>query len=188
MHSQNLIMQLFEDGKRSDKDSLDEVFHAVYDELHCLAEIFMRRERADHTLSPTALIHEAYLRLTNQKEVDWENRVHFFSIAAQMMRRILSNYARDRKAGKRGGGICKISLDNAVNFFEQKDLNLVVLGDALDRLAMFDERQSRIVELRFFAGLTNEEIAEVLGISVSTVKREWRLAKAWLRKEVVNVI
>jgi RNA polymerase sigma factor (TIGR02999 family) len=186
MHAQNHLSQSLKDGKHPDKNSLDDIFPSVYEELHRLAESFMKRERSDHTLRPTALVHEAYLRLTNQKNVDWENRVHFFSIAAQMMRRILSNYARDRNANKRGGGIYKVSLDKAVNFFEQKDVELAALDDALTQLSTFDERQSRIVELRFFGGLTTEEVAEVIGVSNSTVKREWRMAKAWLRKEIMN--
>lgn len=186
MSFQNHLTQSTESDKNLNKDSLDEMFPLVYDELHHLAELLMCRERSDHTLRPTALVHEAYLRLIDQKNVDWENRVHFFSIAAQMMRRILSNYARNRKTDKRGGGIYKVSLDETVNFFEQKDLEFEVLDDALNRLAMFDERQSQIVELRFFGGLTNEEVADLVGVSDSTVKREWRMAKAWLRKEIID--
>lgn len=184
MSSQNPLTRTSENSEKLNQVLLDQMFPLVYDELHRLAQSFMRRERADHTLRPTALVHEAYLRLKDQTNVDWENRIHFFSIAAQMMRRILSNYARDRKAGKRAGGLYKISLDEAVSFFEQKDLELEALDEALERLAAFDPQQSRIVELRFFGGLTVEEAAEALDISETTVKREWRMAKAWLRKEL----
>lgn len=186
MSLETRLTKPLDSSDKSDKDSLDEVFPQVYDELRRLAELFMRRERPDHTLRPTALVHEAYLRLINQKNVNWENRVHFFSIAAQMMRRILSNYARDRKTDKRGGGLYKVSLNKAVNFFEEKDVGIEALDEALNRLAVFDERQSQIVELRFFGGLTIEEVAEVLSISISTVKREWRIAKAWLRNEIMD--
>ncbi len=175
-----LILQKWSADRR--EEVLDELLPLVYDELHRQAARYLHRERRDHTLQTTALIHEAYLKLVNQKEVRWQNRAHFFGIAAQMMRRILVNHARDLNTEKRGGGL-KVSLDEAVSF-EQKDVELVALDGALTRLAIIDEEQSRIVELRFFGGLTIEEVAEVLSTSPSTVKREWVLAKAWLHREI----
>ena len=156
----------------------------VYHELRRIAENQLRNEREDHTLQATALVHEAYLRLIEQRDVNWNNRLHFFSIAAEMMRRILVNYAVQRNAQKRGDGATKIALDEAVSFEDKRDFDLVALDEALKNLAEFDEKQARIVELRFFGGLTIEETAEVLEISDSTVKREWRMAKAWLKSQL----
>ena len=138
-----------------------------------------------NTLDATALVHEAYLRLIDQHSVDWSNRAHFFSIAAEMMRRILVNHAINRRAQKRGAGETLLSIDEVIRFPNKQNLDLVALDDALNRLAEFDELQARIVELRFFAGLTNEEVAEVLAVSESTVKREWRSAKAWLAAQLI---
>ena len=153
--------------------------------LHRLAASYLSRERSDHTLQPTALVNEAYLRLIDQNGVAWENRAQFFGIAAQMMRRILVNHARDRHAEKRGGpDILRVSLDDAISFFEERDVNLVALDEALTRLEEMDPRQSQIVELRFFGGLTIEETAEALDISPATVKRDWVSAKAWLHTQV----
>jgi len=156
----------------------------VYDELRKLARHYMRSERPDHTLQATALVHEAYLRLIGQREVDWHNRAHFFGVAAQSMRRILVDHARAHLAEKRGGADKAMSLDEASAIGNAGRGDLVVLDEALARLAARDPRQSRIVELRFFGGLKEEEVAEVLGVSSRTVKREWRMARAWLYKEI----
>jgi RNA polymerase sigma-70 factor, ECF subfamily len=159
---------------------LDAQFAVVYAELRALAERHLRRERPDHTLQPTALVHEAYLRLTSQRSVDWANRAQFFGIAAEMMRRILVNHAHAHGAAKRGGGATCVTLDESVSWSGERDQ----VDEALVALANVDPRQSRIVELRFFAGLGIDETAEVLGISPATVKREWTIAKAWLRREL----
>jgi len=156
----------------------------VYDELRAMAERQLRRERADHTLSATALVHEAYLKLVDQSRVTWQNRAHFYAIAAQAMRRILINYAERRLAAKRGGDRMRVTLTDNVEAPAQRAEDLVALDRALDRLAELDERQSKVVEMRFFAGLTHEEVAEVLGVSVPTVRRDWRVARAWLSREL----
>lgn len=165
-----------------DEKSLDEMFPVIYAELRRLAEIYLRRERGDHTLQPTALVHEAYLRLRNQRTVDWQNREQFLGIAAQMMRRILVNHAEAKNALKRGGA--KQSLDSITIFFERQNLDLLALDEALKRLAAIDEQKSRIVELKFFGGMTTEETARLVGKSVATVEREWSFARAWLGKEL----
>ena len=174
------VTGLLRDARKGDEGALNELLPLVYDELRRVAANQLRAERSDHTLQATALVHEAYLRLLEQKEVDWQNRVHFFSIAAEMMRRILVNYAIQRNAKKRGDGATKIALDEAISFSKEKELDLVVLDETLNELARLDPAQARIVELRFFAGLTIEETAQALGVSDSTVKREWRSAKAWI--------
>lgn len=181
MSEKGEVTQLLKKAQAGDKKSLDEILLVVYNELRRVAENQLRNERDDHTLQATALVNEAYLRLLEQKDVDWKNRLHFFSIASEVMRRILVNYAVKRNAQKRGDGATKIALDEAVSFSKQKDLDLVALNDALLELTEFDEKQARIVELRFFGGLTIEETAEVLDVSESTIKREWRIAKAWLK-------
>jgi RNA polymerase sigma factor (TIGR02999 family) len=173
--------QLLKKAQNGDRESLDRLLPVIYDELRRVAANQLQKERADHTLQATALVHEAYLRLLEQREVDWQNRAHFFSIAAEMMRRILVNYAVQRNAQKRGDGAARLSLEEAGSFSDEKDFDLISLDDALKQLAEYDETQAKIVELRFFGGLTIEETAEVLGISDSTVKREWRMAKAWLK-------
>jgi RNA polymerase sigma-70 factor (ECF subfamily) len=156
----------------------------VYDELRRLAAGYMRRERKDHTLQPTALVHEAYLKLIEQRAVDWQGRAHFFGIAAQIMRRILIDHARGHMRDKRGGGAIPVPLDEALVFSPEQSSELVALDASLERLAKLDPRQSRIVELRFFGGLTVEQTAEMLGISAKTVKREWSMAKAWLHGDM----
>ena len=178
------VTQLLSKAQSGDENALNELLPLVYNELRRVAANQLKSERGDHTLQATALVHEAYLRLLEQKEVDWRNRAHFFSIASEMMRRILVNYAIQRNAKKRGDGATKIALDEAVSFANQRDFDLVSLDDALKNLAKFDEKQAKIVELRFFGGLTIEETAEVLEISDSTVKREWRMAKAWLKTQI----
>ncbi len=169
---------------RGDKESLDKLMPVVYDELRRQAARYLRREQAGHTLQTTALIHEAYMRLVDQRNVQWQNRAHFFGIAAQMMRRILVDHARTKKRAKRGGSNIKVSLDDATVAVKGQDLDVVALDEALNRLAKIDEQQSRVVELRFFSGLTVEETAEVMGISPATVKRDWSMAKAWLHREL----
>ena len=175
------------------KAALDELMPVVYDELRRLAKNHLRKERPDHTLQTTALVHEAYLRLIDQKSVNWNNRAQFFGIAAQMMRRILINHANDRQAQKRQGYATKVSLDQeptkvsldeAVSFFEKREVDLMALDEALNDLAALDPQQTRIVELRFFGGLTIDEVSAVLGISPATTKREWDSAKLWLRRHL----
>jgi len=166
------------------KEELDELVPVVYDELRRLAQKYLSRERSNHTLQTTALVHEAYLRLIDQKAVDWENRAQFFGIAARMMRRILINHANDRQAKKRQGYATRISLDDAVNLFEKAELDLTMLDEALNELAQLDPKQAELVELRFFGGLTIEEVSEVLQISPATTKREWDSAKLWLRRRL----
>jgi RNA polymerase sigma-70 factor, ECF subfamily len=176
-----LLLQQAQTGSRA---ALDELLPVVYQELRRIAARQLAGERADHTLQATALVHEAYLRLIDQHSVDWRNRAHFFSIAAEMMRRILVNHAVNRQAQKRGAGQTLLSLDEVISFPNRQNLDLIRLDAALNRLAEFDPQQARIVEMRFFAGLTNEEVADVLGVSDSTVKREWRSAKAWLAAQL----
>ncbi|MFZ0292018.1 MAG: sigma-70 family RNA polymerase sigma factor [Candidatus Sulfotelmatobacter sp.] len=165
---------------KGDKSAASRLIPLVYDELRRLASNYMRREREDHTLQATALVHEAYVKLVQQRSVDWQSRAHFFGIAAQVMRRILIDHARGRLREKRGGGEQAVVLDDAFVFSPEKSHELLKLDESLDRLSRIDPRQGKIVELRFFAGLTVEEAAEVLGISPKTVKRDWSMAKAWL--------
>ncbi len=165
-------------------DALKQLFSVVYQDLRHIASKYMRGERPGHTLHTTALVHEAYLRLINQKQVKWQNRAQFFAIAAQAMRRILVDYARQHCAAKRGKGMPKVSLTEANAFTRGSAEEVLQLDEALQRLQAFDERQSKIVELRFFSGLTIEETANVLAISPATVKREWNMARAWLYKEI----
>jgi len=157
---------------------------AIYDELRQLAANYLRRERSDHTLQPTALVHESYLRLLNQKTVDWSNRLEFLSIAARMMRRILADHAIARKAEKRGGGAPKVQLDAALDFCNDHSVDIAAIDHVLRDLEKMDPRQAHLVELRFFAGLTIDETAEVMAISPATVKREWMTARRWLQREL----
>ena len=180
------VSDLLIDWGQGDQEALNKLMPLVYDELHKLASRYLRRERRDHTLQTTALVHEAYLKLVNQRDANWENRVHFFAVAAQVMRRILVDYARRHHASKRGGDYCRLSLDEATISSEEKDTDLLALNEALNNLATIDTQQSRVVELRVFGGLTVEETAEALGISPRTVKREWSMAKAWLHKQIRN--
>ncbi|TMQ54829.1 MAG: sigma-70 family RNA polymerase sigma factor [Candidatus Eisenbacteria bacterium] len=169
---------------KGDQQALEKLMPVVYGELRRLAQHYLRRERPDHTLQATALVHEAYLRLVDQRAVTWQNRAHFFGVAAQLMRRILVDHARRHHAAKRGGTALKVSLNDVVLAAEERAEDLVALDDALNRLAAMDPRQGRVVELRLFGGLTVEETAEVLRISPATVKREWTTAKAWLSREI----
>jgi RNA polymerase sigma factor (TIGR02999 family) len=182
------VTQLLVGWSKGDKEALDKLVPLVYDELRRQAARYLRHERPGHTLQTTALIHEAYLRLIDQRNVHWQNRAHFFGIAAQMMRRILVDHARTKKRAKRGGSDVRISFSEAVLKTPGQDLDFVALDEALDRLAAIDEQQSRIVELRFFSGLTVEETAEVLSISTATVKRDWSMAKAWLHREICGEV
>lgn len=172
------------DWSGGDQQALDKLMPLVYDELRHIAGRCLRRERGSHTLQTTALVHEAYFRLVDQQRVNWQNRAHFYGIAAQMMRRVLVDHARGQQAEKRGGDAQKLSLDEALDAAEQKEVDLLALDDALNELARLDQQQSRITELRFFGGLTVAETAEVLGLSPATVKREWAMAKAWLFREL----
>jgi RNA polymerase sigma factor (TIGR02999 family) len=167
-----------------DGSALAEELPRVYDELRRVAAGYLRNERAEHTLQPTALVHEAYLRLTEQRRVDWSNRTQFFAVAAHIMRRILVKHAIRRSRSKRGGGAANLSLDTAMNVFEQEAVPLVPLHRALADLEQMDKRQAQIVELRFFAGLSIEDTADALGVSPATVKREWTVAKHWLAREI----
>lgn len=167
------------------REAMDSLMPLVYKELQHQAHRFLRRERQNHTLQTTALVHEAYLRLVDQRFVDWQNRAHFFGMAANMMRRILVNYAVSRQREKRGGSDENLPLDEEMNVgSEDRDVDLLALDRALDELATLDERQAQIVELRYFSGLSIEETAEVLHISPATVKRDWGMAKAWLHSEL----
>ena len=182
------VSQLLQRWSEGDRNALDQLTPLVYDELHRMARRYMQQQPAGHTLQTTALIHEAYLRLIGQREKHWENRAHFFGVAAQAMRHILVDYARARKMAKRGGGAHQVSLDEALTIGPEHGLegsnDLVALNDALDALAKLDQRQSQIVELRFFGGLTEEEISEVLKVSTRTVRSDWRLARSWLLREL----
>jgi RNA polymerase sigma-70 factor (ECF subfamily) len=174
------ITQWLLDWDPHDKRGLDQMLPVVYQELHRLASGYLSREAPGHTLQPTALVHEAYLRLVDQRRVDWRNRAQFLGVAASMMRRILVNHARDRAARKRGGNLERVSLSVVESPSGRPDVELIALEDALRRLTEFDQRKGRVVELRFFGGLTTEEIAEVLQVSGATVEREWAFARAWL--------
>ena len=171
-------------GSAGDAHALESLLPLVYEELHRQAVGFFRRERAGHTLQPTALVNEAYLRLINQNEVSWQNRAQFFGIAAQMMRRILVSHARAREAKKRGGAAQHITLQEELAAAPERDLNLLALDDALTRLGTLDPDKSRMVELRFFSGLSVEETAELMGVSPRTIDRQWQMAKAWLHREI----
>jgi len=172
--------------KNGNADALGELIPIVYKELRTLARRQLRGERADHSLQPTALTHEAFLRLFGTRQVGWQNRAHFFAVASQLMRRILVEHARKRLAAKRGGQPTRVELEDAHQPSEAVDVDLVALHEALNQLETIDERQSRIVELRYFGGLSVEETAEVLGMSEATVKRDWRVAKLWLRRALDN--
>lgn len=177
------VTQLLAAHSKGDRDALEKLFPLVYHELKRLAESHLRRERAEHTLQPTALVHEAYMRLVKQ-EISWENRSHFFGIAGRVMRQVLVDYARERSAGKRGSGSIKLSLDEAIYLTDERAALLIALDEALKELAEFDREKARLVELRYFAGLSVEETAQALGISVPTVVRHWRSAKAWLMARI----
>lgn len=183
MDSTKGITQLLIDWSNGDPAALDNLMPVVYDELRKLANAYLKRERPGHTLQPTALINEAYMRLVDQT-ASYKNRTHFFSIAARLMRQILVDHARARYAARRGGEHQNLPLEDMVNLAQDKPYDLVALDDALRGLEVMDPQQSRIVELRYFGGLTIEETAEILGISHATVEREWNLARCWLRTQI----
>ncbi len=181
------ITQLLKQWSDGDAEVLDDLMPLVYVELRRQASGYLRRERSNHTLQPTALINEVYLKLIDQRDVKWQNRAHFFAIAAQAMRRILVDYARERKREKRGGAAENLPLDEALTIVSQeKSVDLVALDEALDKLAQFDERQAKVVELRYFSGLSIDETAEVLNVSNVTIRRDWNMAKAWLLQEITK--
>ncbi len=180
------VTQLLIDWSNGDQNAFEKLLPLVYSELRRLAARHLARERRNHTLQSTAVVHEAYLRLIDQNRVQWKNRAQFFGVASQMIRRILVDHARSHQAAKRGSGAIKLSLDEAMAVPGGKDLDLVALDDALRSLAEMDEQQARIVELRFFGGLSIEETAEVIGVSPATVKRDWAMAKAWLYRELMR--
>ena len=177
------LTDLLRHWSSGDENARDAAAEIVYRELRRLASMYMRRERVDHTLQPTALVHEAYLRLVDQ-HAEWKSRVHFFSTAAFMMRRILVDHAKQHLAAKRGSGLVKTGLDEGLKVAGETQVDLIALNDALDSLSRIDPTRSQIVELRFFGGLSNEESAEVLGISPATVQRQWAGARAWLYHEM----
>lgn len=174
------VTRLLNEWRGGDAHALDELMPLVLDQLKKQARRYLERERADHTLQPTALVNEAYVRLVDQNAVRWQNRAHFFAVCAQMMRRILVDHARGRQAQKRGGVAHKLSLDEIGELVDAQQVDIVALDDALQELARIDDTQARVVELRFFGGLSIEEVAEVLGSSRATVNREWAMARAWL--------
>jgi RNA polymerase sigma factor (TIGR02999 family) len=175
---------LLRDVSGGSQSALEKLVPVVYDELRRLAAHYLRQERSDHTLQATALVHEAYLRLVDQRNVDWKNRNHFFGVAAKLMRRVLLVHARDHRAAKRGGSAQKILLEDTAIFSSAQADEFVYLDELLNRLSALDARQEKVVELRFFAGLSIEETAELIGVAPATVKRDWVMAKAWLAREM----
>jgi RNA polymerase sigma-70 factor (ECF subfamily) len=176
--------QILIDLGAGDRSAAKRLMPLVYDELRSLAERYMRQERSDHTLQATALVHEAYIRLIDQSRVDWKNRAHFFSVAAEMIRRILVDHARQHHATRRGGGAHKVSLVDPVGATEDSDIDLLALDEVLEELGKLQDRHRRVVELRFFGGLSVEETAHVLDVSPQTVRSDWRMARAWLRQRL----
>jgi RNA polymerase sigma factor (TIGR02999 family) len=188
MHSPEEITERLRAAERGDREALDEVFAVVYDELHRRAQAQRRRWSGDDTLDTTALVHEAYLKLVDQSRAQWSDRAHFLAVASKAMRHILVNYAEQRRAAKRGGGAPVVPLDEANPVGEDVAEELLALNEALQRLAEVNERQAHVVEARFFAGLPIEETAVALGISPATVKRDWKLATAWLQREIKTTL
>jgi RNA polymerase sigma factor (TIGR02999 family) len=184
MSQQSTVTELLIDLSGGNRGVVNALMPLVYEELHRIAERHLRGERSDHTLNATALVHEAYLKLVDQSRVTWQNRAHFYGVAAQAMRRILVNYAEARKAQKRGGGAGLVTFNDEMMGKETRAEELIELDEALTRLKSLSDRQAAVVEYHFFGGLTHEEIAEVLGVSLPTVRRDWRLAKAWLTREL----
>jgi RNA polymerase sigma factor (TIGR02999 family) len=178
------VTKLLQGWRAGEPSASDALLPLVYDELRRLAHYQLRNERPQHTLQSTALVNEAYLRLVGQNLPKWESRTHFFAIAAQLMRQILVDYARRHRASKRGSGVCALALDDAVALPQRNNIDVVALDDALTALAEIDPRQSRVVELRFFAGLSLDETADVMGIATATVQRDWTAARAWLHREI----
>ena len=181
---QESVTTLLASWRQGDQRAADKLASTVYDELRRLAAHYMRGERVDHTLEPTALVNEMYLKLIAAEPVAWQNRAHFFAVAAQQLRRILVNHARDRQAAKRGGKRVKLSLSYANGVEQPREQDLLELDEALEKLEQVDSRAARVIELRFFAGLTEEESAEALGISIATLKRDWTFGRAWLLRHL----
>lgn len=178
------VTQLLSDARQGAPGAHDQLFSIVYTELRRIAANYMRRERADHTLQATALVHEAYMQLVDQTRVNWQSRAHFFGVAAQLMRRILVDHARNQGAQKRGGNAQVLSIEDSIGIASVPEVAFDELDEALNRLQQLDADQAKLVELRFFGGLTVEEAAEVMGISTATVEREWRMARAWLHHQL----
>jgi RNA polymerase sigma factor (TIGR02999 family) len=178
------VTRLLSEMKGGNRSAEERLIPLVYNELHRIASARLRNEAPHHSLQPTALVHEAYLKLTKLREIDWQSRSHFFAVSATLMRRILVDHARANQTKKRGEGGTFISLEDAMVPVPERELEILALNEALNKLTRLDERQSKIVELRFFAGMSEEETGEVLGISARTVKRDWRIAKAWLYAEL----
>jgi len=170
--------------KGGDREAANQLLPLVYDEFRALANHYLQQERRNHTLQPTALVHEAYMKLVDQSRVNWQGKSHFFAVAAQAMRRILVDHARARHRDKRGGGRARVELDEAVALSPQRDEDVLALDEALERLAALDPRQAKVIELRFFGGLSVEEVAEALGVSKRTVEGDWTFARAWLAREL----
>jgi RNA polymerase sigma factor (TIGR02999 family) len=181
---QHEVTRILHDWSGGDGDAPERLMPFVYDELWRLAQAFLARERGGHTLQPTALVNEAYLRLVDQHSVEWQNRAHFYGIASTMMRRVLIDHARAHATGKRGGSAVHLSLDDVQLPLAQRASDFIALDEALEKLAQFDERKCRVVEMRFFGGLSDEEIAEVLGVATRTVLRDWKKARLWLYREL----
>lgn len=184
MHRAGEVTQLLQELTHGGRDAVDRLFPLVYGELRGIAHRRLQNEPAGHTLDTEALVHEAYLKLVDQERVDWQNRAHFFAVAARAMRRILLDYATGRQAQKRGGDRRQVPLDEGVLAVEERTDELLALGEALQRLEQVDERQGRVVECRFFGGMSIEETAEALGVAPATVKRDWTAARAWLNREL----
>jgi RNA polymerase sigma-70 factor (ECF subfamily) len=180
------VTQVLEQLRGGDKRAADKLLPLVYDEFRALARHYLAQERHNHTLQPTALVHEAYMKLVDQTRVDWQGKSHFFAVAAQAMRRILVDHARAHQRDKRGGGRARVVLDEAVALSPQKDEDVLALDEALERLGALDPRQAKVVELRFFGGLSVDEVAEALGVSKRTVEGDWTFARAWLSRELRN--
>ena len=178
------VTGLLEDLGRGNAEALDRLIPLVYEHLHALAQRQMFGEKPGHTLQPTALVHEAFLKLADQRNADWKNRAHFFAVASQVIRRILVDHARGKGRAKRGGAHCRVMLDAELVSAYEKDVDLIALDDALDQLASSSEQQAKIVQMRFFGGLTVKEAAEAIGVSESTIEREWRFARAWLFRRI----
>jgi RNA polymerase sigma factor (TIGR02999 family) len=178
------VTRLLQDWSQGDPSALERLIPLVFEDLRQIAVRMFQRENDGHTLQPTALVNEVYLKLMDQRKIQWQNREQFFGVAATMMRRILIDYHKGRHAAKRGSGAPKVPLDETIAVPELRNLDVVALDEALSQLAVFDHRQGQIVEMRFFMGLSHEEIAKILGISVTTVKREWRMARLWLYREL----
>lgn len=182
--SKNQVTELLHRWKSGDEEALERLTPLVYDQLHRLAHQYIRRERPGHTLQTTALVNEAYLRLVDYKQVDWQNRAHFFAVSAVVMRRILVDYARQRTSDKRGGERFQVSLSDNLAFTSERAAELIALDDAIETLNQLYPRRSKVVELRYFGGLNNQEAAAVLKVSEATIERDWRFAKAWLYREL----